>query len=190
MQGKDPFLALLGLFILSTTFFFCGKGLMTSPSPVALENPTTIPALGSNSIESPLPSASAPPVSAPVELSKTTDEQQIGHPGMNRTNGAPFLPEGEALVSHMPTMLHEDGALGFEHHGHTNNVGLRHDYGVSPEPRASADVEDLLSQKIGIERLPPKGGQVPRLVAERPTAEGRRQNQSIEWFVGAEREQP
>ncbi len=61
MQGKDPYFALLGVFILSVTFFFCGKGLVTSPPPVALEHPAEIPPPTPNVIE---PPPSLPPVSA------------------------------------------------------------------------------------------------------------------------------
>ncbi|MDH5741774.1 MAG: hypothetical protein OEY77_15760, partial [Nitrospira sp.] len=60
MQGKDPYFTLLGAFILSVTFFFCGKGVVTSPPPVALESPAEIPPLGSNVIEPPpLPQVSS-----------------------------------------------------------------------------------------------------------------------------------
>lgn len=61
MQGKDPYFALLGVFILSVTFFFCGKGLGASPPPVALESPAEIPPPVPNVIE---PPPSLPPVSA------------------------------------------------------------------------------------------------------------------------------
>ena len=54
MQGKDPFLALLGLFILSTTFFFCGERSVSSPPPVALENLTESPAPAQKVIEPPV----------------------------------------------------------------------------------------------------------------------------------------
>jgi len=65
MQGKDPFLALLGLFILSTTFFFCGAGLVPSPPPVALENSAEISPPAPDIVE-PLPSSPPlPPVVAP-----------------------------------------------------------------------------------------------------------------------------
>ena len=69
MQGKDPYLALLGLFILGTVFFFCGEGSVTPPPPVALQNPSEIPPLAPKIVE--LPSAPAPPpVSAPAVLEK------------------------------------------------------------------------------------------------------------------------
>ncbi|MDH4301729.1 MAG: hypothetical protein OEV51_06595, partial [Nitrospira sp.] len=60
MQSKDPYFALLGVFILSVTFFFCGKGLVTSPPPAALEHPAEISPPAPNIIEPP----SLPPVSA------------------------------------------------------------------------------------------------------------------------------
>jgi hypothetical protein len=68
MQGKDPFLALLGVFILGMTFIFCGEGSVTSPPPVALEQPAEIPPPAPNIIEPlpsppPLPPASRPAVS-------------------------------------------------------------------------------------------------------------------------------
>ncbi|MBH0201674.1 MAG: hypothetical protein HP496_05085 [Nitrospira sp.] len=59
MQGKDPYLALLGLFILSMTFFFCGERSVTSPPPVALDNPSEIPPPAPNITE---PPPSPPPV--------------------------------------------------------------------------------------------------------------------------------
>ncbi|MGZ8366170.1 MAG: hypothetical protein ACXW37_07255 [Nitrospira sp.] len=69
MEGKDPFLALLGLFILGTVFFFCGEGSVKSPPPVALEKPVDIPPPTPKIIE-PLPSPAPPPVSAPAVLKK------------------------------------------------------------------------------------------------------------------------
>ncbi|OQW33077.1 MAG: hypothetical protein A4E19_06955 [Nitrospira sp. SG-bin1] len=66
MQGKDPFFALLGLFILGTTFFFCGKGSITAPPPVALETPAEIPPTTPKLIEPPPSPPPLPSVSAPV----------------------------------------------------------------------------------------------------------------------------
>jgi len=65
MQGKDPYLALLGLFILGTVFFFCGKGSGTASPPVALETPAEIPPTAPKLIEPPPSTPSLPSVSAP-----------------------------------------------------------------------------------------------------------------------------
>jgi len=63
MQGKDPYLALLGLFILGIVFFFCGKGSVTAPPPVALETPAEIPSTAPKLIEPPPSTPSLPSVS-------------------------------------------------------------------------------------------------------------------------------
>lgn len=70
MQGKDPFLALLGVFILSMTWFFCGKESVTLPPPVAVEHPTEIPPPAQKITDPPPLLPAAPRVSAPAGLKK------------------------------------------------------------------------------------------------------------------------
>lgn len=190
MQGKDPFLALLGLFILATTFFFCGKGVVTAPPPVASEDPATILPPASNIIEPPSSSPSIPPVSAPVGLNKKIDERLIGHSMMSRINGAPLLPEGEMLLNGVAAMLHEDPTVVFEVGGHTVNVGIGHEPEVLSEQRAQADTADASLQRIAADQLTPNWYRMSRLLAARPTEEWRWQEQRLEWFIGTEGEQP
>lgn len=96
MEGKDPFLALLGLFILGTVFFFCGEGSVKSPPPVALEQPVETP-LPSPKIIEPLPSPAPPPVSAPAVLKRKIDELLMGTAMMFRINSAFVLRRFDSL---------------------------------------------------------------------------------------------
>lgn len=180
MQGKDPFLILLGLFILSTTFFFCGKGSVTSPPPVALEHPAKIP-------PSPPP---VPPVSAPAAVKKKIDDLLIGKTITFRINSTTLLPEGKTVLNSVAAILHEDPTVAFEVNGHTANVGPEHANRVLSEQRAKAVVEYLISEGIAAERLTFRGYGASRPIAESVTDEGHWQNRRIELSIGTEGEQP
>jgi len=182
MQGKDLFLALLGVFILGVTFFFCGEGAKTSPPPVALQNLSEIPPPAAKNIE--------PPPSAPAMLKKKIDDLLIGNTITFRINSAILLPEGKAVLNSVAAILQEDPTVAFEVGGHTDNVGPEHSNWVLSEQRAKAVVEYLISQGIAAERLTPKGYGGSRPIAESATDEGRWQNRRIEFSIGAKGEQP
>lgn len=191
MQGKDPFLALLGLFILSTTFFFCGEGAVTSPPPVALENPVEILPPTPKIIE-PRPSPApppVPPVSAPAVLKKKIDELLMGTTIKFRINSATLLPEGQAVLNSVAAILQEDPTAVFEVGGHMDNVGPEHANRVLSEQRAKAVVEYLISKGIVADRLTPKGYGASRPITENSTDEGRQQNRRIEFSIETTGEQ-
>lgn len=181
MQGKDPFLALLGIFILSMTFLFCGKGAVTSPPPVALEQPAENPP--------PAPKIVEPPPSAPAVLKKKINDLLIGKTIIFRINSAILLPEGETVLNRVAAILHEDPTVALEVGGHTDNVGPEHVNRVLSEQRAKAVVEYLISQGIAAERLTLRGYGASRPIAESATDEGRQQNRQIEFSIGTHGEQ-
>ena len=190
MQGKDPFLVLLGVFILGMTFFFCGEGSVTSPPPVALERPAEMPPPATKNVESP---PSLPPlsvVSAPTVLKKRIDDLLTGDTITFRFNSAVLLPEGKTVLNRVATILHEGSTVGFEVGGHTDNVGSEHASWVLSEQRAKAVVEYLISQGIAAERLTPKGYGASRPLPDSATDEGRRQNRRIEFSIRTPGEQP
>lgn len=190
MQGKDPFLALLGVFILGMTFFFCGERTVTSPSPVTLEHPADIPTPAPENIEPPPSPPPLPPVSAPAVLKKKIDDLLMGNTMTFRFNSAILLPEGKTLLNRVATILHEDPTVAFEVGGHTSNIGPEHANWVLSQQRAKAVVEYLISQGIAAERLTPKGYGASRPIVESVTDEGHWQNRSIEFSIGTEGEQP
>lgn len=190
MQGKDPFLALLGLFILSTTFFFCGKAQVTSPPPAALESRTTIPPPAPN-ISEPLPlSLSVPSVSVPMGLSGRSDAQVTDHTAMYRINSAPLLAEEDTPLNRVAAILYGDPIEVLEVGGQTGNQGLGYGHGVLSEELTEADVEGLPPQGMAVDQMTPNGFRISRLVAWRPTDERRWQQRRLEWFIGTERGQP
>lgn len=190
MQGKDPYFALLGVFILSVTFFFCGKGVVTSPPPVALETPAEIPPPAPNIIEPPPSLPPLPPASKPAVSKKKIDDLLIGNPITFPINSAILLPEGKAVLNSLAAILHEDSTVAIEVGGHTGNVGPEQANGVLSEQRAKAVVEYLVSQGIAGERLTPKGYGASRPIVESATDEGRWHNRRIELSVGTKGEQP
>jgi outer membrane protein OmpA-like peptidoglycan-associated protein len=190
MQGKDLFLALLGVFILVGTFFFCGERAKTSPPPVAAQNPSEIPPPAPKISEPPLSSTPVPMVSTPAELKKHIDELVIGNAIAFRINSAILLPEGKTVLNSVAALLQEDPTVAFEVGGHTDNIGPEQSNWVLSEQRAKAVVEYLISQGIAAERLTYKGYGASRPIADRATEEGRWQNRRIEFSIGAKGEQP
>ncbi len=148
MQGKDPFLALLGLFILSTTFFFCGERAVTSPPPIALENPAEILPPAPKIIEFPPSPLPLPPVSAPAVLKKEIDELLIGNTVAFRINSATLPPEGKPVLNSMAVILYEDPTMVLEASGHTDNLGPESPNRMLSEQRAKAVVGSLFSKGI------------------------------------------
>jgi outer membrane protein OmpA-like peptidoglycan-associated protein len=190
MQGKDPFCALLGVFILGLTFFFCDQGLVRSPPPVALENQAEIPPPAPNIVE-PLPSLPPlSPASGPAVSKKKIDDLLIGNPITFRINSGILLPEGKTVLNSVATILHEDPTVAFEVGGHTDNVGPEQANWVLSEQRAKAVVEYLISQGIAADRLTPKGYGVSRSIVESATDGGRWHNRIIEFSIVTKGEQP
>jgi outer membrane protein OmpA-like peptidoglycan-associated protein len=190
MQGKDPFVALLGVFILGMTFLFCGERTVTSPPPVALEHPADIPAPAPKNSEPPRLPPLSPPVSAPTALKNRIDDLLMGNTMVFRFNSAILLPEGKILLNRVATILHEDPMVAFEVGGHTDNIGPEHATWALSEQRAKAVVEYLIAQGIAAERLTPKGYGASRPVSESAADEGRRPNRSIEFSARTDGEQP
>jgi outer membrane protein OmpA-like peptidoglycan-associated protein len=190
MQGKDPFLILLGLFILSTTFFLCGKGSVTSPPPVTLEYPAGIPTPVSNIIEPPSSPPPLPSISAPAVFNKKIDELLIGNTIAFRINSATLLTEGKTILNNVASILHENPTVAFEVGGHTDNLGSEHANGLLLEQRAKAVVEYLISQRIAVERLTPKGYGASRPIAESATDERRWHNRRIKFSIDTKGAQP
>jgi outer membrane protein OmpA-like peptidoglycan-associated protein len=190
MQSKDPLLALLGVVILGATFFFCGKGAVTSTPPVALQSPTTTSLQAPNIIE-PSPSPpSVPQVATPAVLKKKIEDLLIGNGIAFRINSAILLPEGKTVLNNVAAILQEDPTVAVEVGGHTDNVGPEQSNWVLSEQRAKAVVEHLISQGIAAERLTPKGYGASRPIAESATEEGRWKNRRIEFSLGPKGEQP
>ncbi|MBX3321023.1 MAG: OmpA family protein [Nitrospira sp.] len=190
MQGKDPFLALLGVFILSMTWFFCGKGSVTSSPPIAVGNPSEIPPpVPKITAPQTLPPA-APRVSAPAGLKKKIDDLLREDTIQFRINSAALLPDGKAVLNRVATMLREDPTVAFEVGGHTDNVGLEQANWVLSEQRAKTVVEYLISQGIAPERLTPKGYGASRPIVENVTDEGHWQNRRIEFSIAIKGAQP
>jgi outer membrane protein OmpA-like peptidoglycan-associated protein len=191
MQGKDPYLALLGLFILGSVFLFCGEGSVTSPPPVALEKPVETPLPTPKIIES-LPSPAPPPVpSVPASavLKKKIDELLMGTTMMFRINSATLLPEGKAVLNSVATILQEDPTAAFEVGGHTDNAGPEPTNRILSEQRAKAVVDYLISRGIVADRLASKGYGASRPITENSAEEGRQQNRQIEFSIGTKGEQ-
>ncbi|MDH4153058.1 MAG: OmpA family protein [Nitrospira sp.] len=190
MQGKDLFLALLGVFILGVTFVFCGSGAKTAPPPVASQNRSEIPPPAPKNLEPPSSSTPAPLVAATAVLKKKIDHLLIGNPIAFRLNSAILLPEGKTALNGVAAILQEDPTVAFEVGGHTDNVGPEQSNWVLSEQRAKAVVEYLVSQGIAADRLTPKGYGASRPIADSATDEGRWQNRRIEFAIGAKGEQP
>lgn len=190
MQGKDPFLVLLGVFILSMTWFFCGKGSVTSSSPVALEHPADIPPSAQKITAPPTLTPPVPLVSAPAVLKKKIDDLLREDTIQFRINSATLLPDGKAVLNRVATVLHEDPTVAFEVGGHTDNIGLEQANWVLSEQRAETVVEYLIAQGIAAERLTPKGYGASRPLVESAAAEGHWQNRRIEFSVGSKGAQP
>lgn len=188
MQGKDPFLILLGLFILGSTFFFCGKGSVTSSPPVALEHPAEIPPPAPNIIG---PTTSpVPRVSAPAVLKKKIDDLLRRNTIQFSINSASLLPDGKAILNSVATILQENPTVAFEVGGHTDNVGLEQANWVLSEQRAKTVVDYLISQGIAPERLTPKGYGASRPIVQSATDEGHWQNRRIEFSIETKGAQP
>lgn len=190
MQGKDPFLVLLGVVILAVTFFFCGEGAVKPPPPVALQNSAATSPPAPQIIESPPSSPAVPSVSAAVVLKKKIDELLIGNTIAFRLNSAILLPEGKSVLNNVAAILQEDPTVACEVGGHTDNVGPEQSNWVLSEQRAKAVVEYLISRGVAAERLTPKGYGASRPIADGTTDEGRHQNRRIEFSIGAKGEQP
>jgi outer membrane protein OmpA-like peptidoglycan-associated protein len=190
MQSKDSFLVLLGVVILGATFFFCGRGTVTSSPPVALQNPVAPPPPASTIIEPPPLSPPALPMSSPAVLKKKIEDLLIGTTIPFRINSAILLPEGKTVLNSVATILQEDPTVAVEVGGHTDNVGPEQSNWVLSEQRAKAVVEHLISQGIAAERLTPKGYGASRPIAVSATEEGRSQNRRIEFSIGTKGEQP
>lgn len=190
MQGKDPFLVFLGLFILGSTFFFCGKGSVTSSPPVALEHPAEIPPRAPNIIEPPPSPPPLPRVSAPAVLKKKIDDLLRENTIQFRINSATLLPDGKDVLSRVATILHEDPTVAFEVGGHTDNVGLEQANWVLSEQRAKTVVEYLISQGIAAERLTPKGYGTSRPIVENATDERHWQNRRVDFSIETNGAQP
>ena len=188
MQGKDPFLALLGVFILSTTFFFCGKGSVTSPPPVASENLGKSQPPAAKLIE---PSPSPPSlVATPAVVKKKIDDLLIGNTTAFRINSAILLPEGKTVLNSVAEILHKDPTMAFEIGGLRGHVGPEQEHRVLSEQRAKAVVEYLTAQGIAAERLTPKGDGAPRPIAESAPDGGRGQSRKVDLSIGTTEEQP
>ena len=189
MQGKDPFLILLGLFILGSTFFFCGKASVTS-SPVASEHSAHIPAPAPNIIAPTLSPPPVPRVSAPAVMKQKIDDLLRRNTIQFPINSATLLPDGKTILNSVAAILQEDPTVAFEVGGHTDNVGLEYANGELSEQRANTVVEYLISQGIAAERLTPKGYGASRPIVESVANEGHWQNRRIEFSVQARGEQP
>ncbi|MBX3349390.1 MAG: OmpA family protein [Nitrospira sp.] len=190
MQGKDPFLILLGVGILGVTFFFCGERVVKSPPPVAVQTPSEIPPPVSNITGAAPSSPAVPPVSAAAVLKEKIDTVLIGNMISFRLNSAILLPEGKAVLNSVAAILQEDPTVPFEVGGHTDNVGPEQSNWVLSEQRAKAVVEYLISRGVAAERLTAKGYGASRPIADGTTDEGRQQNRRIEFSIGAQGEQP
>jgi outer membrane protein OmpA-like peptidoglycan-associated protein len=190
MQGKDPFLMLLGVFILGLTFFFCGKGAVTSPPPVALEHPAEHPSLVSKINEPPPSAPPTPAVSGPATAKKKIDDLLIGQTIPFRINSATLLSDGKVVLNRVAAILHENPTVAVEISGRTDNGGPEHGNQMLSEQRAKAIIEYLITQGITAERLIPKGYDASRSLAANATDEERRQNRRMELSVGTTGEQP
>lgn len=177
MQGKDPFLVILGVVILGMTFFFCGKGAVTSSPPVTLEHPAENVPPASKNIQVP-----PPPVSAPAK--KKNDDLLIGKAIPFRINSPTLLSDGKVVLNGVVAMLREDPTVTVEVNSQTDNSGPERANQMLSEQRANAVVEYLVAQGIAAERLIPKGHDASPLIAESVTNEGHRQNRRIELFIG------
>jgi OOP family OmpA-OmpF porin len=184
MQGKDPFLVILGVFILGMTFFFCGKGAVTSPPPVALEHPAEHPPQAPKAIE---PQPSPPPmpsVSVPGVPQKKIDDLLIGKTIPFRINSATLLSDGKVVLNGVAAKLREDPTVTVEVNSQTDNGRPEGANQMLSEQRTNAVVEYLVSQGIAAERLIPKEYDASRSIAASATDEGRRQNRRIELSIG------
>ena len=190
MQGKDPFLVFLGVFILGATFFFCGKGAVTSSPPVALQNPSETPPPVQRLIEPPLSPPPVPPVSTSVVLKKKIDELLVGTAMMFRMNSALLVPEGKAVLNSVAAILQEDPASVFEVAGHTDGVGPEYANRLLSEQRAKAVVEYLISKGIVADRLIATGYGASQPITDSSTDEAREPHQQIEFSIGTKGEEP
>lgn len=188
MQGKDPFLILLGLFILGSTFFFCGKEAVTSSVPGVSESPGKISPPASNIIPPTLPPV--PRVSAPTMMKKKIDDLLRRNTIQFPLNSASLLPDGKAILNSVAVILQENLTVAFEVGGHTDNVGLEQANEVLSEQRATTVVEYLISQGIAAERLTPKGYGASRPIVESVANEGHWQNRRIEFSLAPKEAQP
>jgi outer membrane protein OmpA-like peptidoglycan-associated protein len=186
MQGKDPFLVFLGLFILGGTFFFCGKGTVTSPPPVALQNPSETSPPVQKLIE-PTPVTQ---VSTAAVLKKKIDELLVGTAMMFRINSALLVPEGKTVLNSVAAILQEDPASVFEVAGHTDGVGPEHANRLLSEQRAKAVVEYLISKGIVADRLIVAGYGASQPITDSSTNEAREPHQQIEFSIGTKGEEP
>lgn len=183
MQGKDPFLVLLGVFILGMTFFFCGRGAVTAPPPVAPEHPAEHPPQAPKAIE-PQPSPPPPLASAPAVAKKKIDDLLIGKTIPFRINSATLLSDGKVALNGVAAVLREDPTVAVEVDGQTNNGGPEQANRMLAEQRAKAIIEYLISQGIAAERLIPKGYDSSHSSAVSTTNEGRGQTRRIELSIG------
>lgn len=184
MQGKDTFLVILGVFILGMTFFFCGKGAVTSPPPSAVERPAEHPSQASKAIEPQQSPPSIPSVSAPAVPQKKIDDLPIGKTIPFRINSATLLSDGKVVLNGVAAKLREDPTVTVEVNSQTDNGGSERANQMLSEQRANAVVEYLVSQGIAAERLIPKGYDASRSTAAGATDEARRQNRRIELSIG------
>jgi outer membrane protein OmpA-like peptidoglycan-associated protein len=184
MQGKDPFLVLLGVFILGMTFFFCGKGAVMSPPPVALEHPAEHSPQAPNNIQAPPSPPSIPSVTAPAVAKNKIDDLLIGKTIPFRINSPTLLSDGKFVLNGVAAMLREDPTMTVAVNSQPDNGGLERANQMLLEQRANAVVEYLVSQGITAERLIPKGYDASRSIAASATDEGRRQNRRIELSIG------
>jgi predicted flap endonuclease-1-like 5' DNA nuclease len=144
-QGSDPFLGLLGFFILCTTFFFCGEWALTSPPPVAVEHPAEVPSSAPNIIDPP----SSPPVSpvaTPTGLNKTFGDSLMGPTMMLRINSAMLPPEGNLVLNRAATLVQEVPTVVFAVGWQTDNVGAGDAKQVLAEQRANPVVESVTTK--------------------------------------------
>lgn len=190
MQGKDPFLVFLGVFILGATFFFCGKGAVTSPPPVASQNPSETPPPVQRLIEPPSSPPPVPSVSTAAVLKKKIDALLVGTAMMFRMNSALLVPEGKVVLNSVAAILQEDPTSVFEVAGHTDGVGPEHANRLLSEQRAKAVVEYLISKGIVADRLIATGYGASRPITDGSTDVASEPHQQIEFSIGAKGEGP
>ncbi|MBR4431616.1 MAG: OmpA family protein, partial [Paludibacteraceae bacterium] len=99
------------------------------------------------------------------------------------TNKTTILPESEAGLQDLFTLLDENPEIRIRITGHTDNVGSDRANQKLSEGRANSVRDDLIKRGINAERIEAEGKGESQPITTNDTEEGRAQNRRVEFMI-------
>ena len=94
-----------------------------------------------------------------------------------------LLPESDAELNKLYTILQENKQLKIEIAGHTDAVGIDKDNLILSKNRANAVMQFLLNKGVNKNRLTANGYGETKFIATNDTPEGKQQNRRVEFLI-------